>query len=942
MFSTASKTKAGRPSRAPSRTLNVEAVTQMHGDVQRVVWVFGPKMSSRRYAFGMVYLPGVGAAGAVMVAGGETGGCKLLGSVEFYDVERKVWEPRQGMQTAGHHVKLMFLPTVTGMGRVMAVRQGISESYDIKGNVWKITTMMTPDYAGFGLVYVPGADEGVLMVAGGYRCDNGCTEIDSVGMYDITANIRIPKTNMRTARKYHAMAFLPHVGGGAIIVAGGQSNSESLDSVEIYNIKTNDWKESPKLNVKRSKFALCFVLSTMQVAIMGGIGGKTPPTGTTDDAVGNDGNDAVDDKDSTAADANSSALADGSADEEAASTPNANDSDGAEPDGSTSKNSSAGTIAAIAGGFVAVLCLVVGVVSCMRKKTSNEEAPAPAPAGANGHHQTYNNPNFIVDVNNNGFGPTYDNAINLAVHVEDPYAGFFDGNTGSGMYSRVVIDDYATISADEVGSDGMLDPANNRFARNLTHALTSRPEEYVALLNSAVAAAASSVQTIDDLPPSEIVRAAITAAAQSCGDGKADADLILACIAPALTQGMQLYQMQVTSGTPPNVDLTPTDIAVIHFYTLHTKLYSAVNHALRRLQEDPEGAGFIEALLFFPYINLLMTALRKLPVVKNVVVFRGIKLPMAKLFGATPIRDKHRFIWPSFTSTTLSSKVLRSPDFLGDGAHHGERTAFQICAVEGRSISAYSYFGANGGGHANGGVNEEEVLLLPGACFETEARRIVRHTANKVTEVKAQQLKTTKLPRSKAAANASCGSAAAAASPYEDLYAVVGSVRAEPVYASVAADGTPGHPGGNFVYQGLWWQPVDGAQRRSRANTNWAERCARGQQSGGKKCNNRAVSGGKYCKGHTCPHDGCTHSKSNTDAICADHAPLPKPPPPPQVLNAGGGFFGGGGSTMPKAMKLRGNQAHVLGKYGFAGGGGGGGIKAGVSVYGGFEEDEEV
>lgn len=337
-----------------------------------------------------------------------------------------------------------------------------------------------------------------------------------------------------------------------------------------------------------------------------------------------------------------------------------------------------------------------------------------------------------------------------------------------------------------------------------------------------------------------------------------------------------------------------------------------------------------------------MTALRKLPVVKNVVVFRGIKLPMAKLFGATPIRDKHRFIWPSFTSTTLSSKVLRSPDFLGDGAHHGERTAFQICAVEGRSISAYSYFGANGGRHANGGVNEEEVLLLPGACFETEARRIVRHTANKVTEVKAQQLKTTKLPRSKAAANASSGSAAAAASPYEDLYAVVGSVRAEPVYASVAADGTPGHPGGNFVYQGLWWQPVDGAQRRSRANTNWAERCARGQQSGGKKCNNRAVSGGKYCKGHTCPHDGCTHSKSNTDAICADHAPLPKPPPPPQVLNAGGGFFGGGSSTMPKAKKLRGNHAHVLGKYGFAGGGGGGGIKAGVSVYGGFEEDEEV
>ena len=55
----------------------------------------------------------------------------------------------------------------------------------------------------------------------------------------------------------------------------------------------------------------------------------------------------------------------------------------------------------------------------------------------------------------------------------------------------------------------------------------------------------------------------------------------------------------------------------------------------------------------------------------------------------------------------------------------------------------------------------------------------------------------------KAAANVSSGSAAA--SPYEDLCAVAGSVRAEPVYASVAvaADGTPGNSGGNFVYQGL-------------------------------------------------------------------------------------------------------------------------------------------
>lgn len=115
----------------------------------------------------------------------------------------------------------------------------------------------------------------------------------------------------------------------------------------------------------------------------------------------------------------------------------------------------------------------------------------------------------------------------------------------------------------------------------------------------------------------------------------------------------------------------------------------------------------------------------------------GIQKAQEELFrNSKPINGKHRILWPSFTSTTLSPKVVQ--DFIGVSASAGERTAFQILTVEGRNISAYSYFGANG----EGGSNEEEVLLLPGACFDAEVAGIVRYATSGVTEVKMQQLRT--------------------------------------------------------------------------------------------------------------------------------------------------------------------------------------------------------
>lgn len=171
---------------------------------------------------------------------------------------------------------------------------------------------------------------------------------------------------------------------------------------------------------------------------------------------------------------------------------------------------------------------------------------------------------------------------------EDPYSNFagWNSNEDAGLYSRVVIDRYATIMEDYGDQDdgSQLSPIKNAFARNLAHALTIDPPAFTRLLAEA-GAARLRVTHGSNAPvgPSDVLCAAIGAVSDHCGNGESDATLVRQCIEPALAKGKEIFQMQVAAGTLPNDALTPADIAAIHFYTLPTELYSAVNRALRRL-----------------------------------------------------------------------------------------------------------------------------------------------------------------------------------------------------------------------------------------------------------------------------------------------------------------------------------------------------------------------
>ncbi|CAF1596356.1 unnamed protein product, partial [Didymodactylos carnosus] len=143
--------------------------------------------------------------------------------------------------------------------------------------------------------------------------------------------------------------------------------------------------------------------------------------------------------------------------------------------------------------------------------------------------------------------------------------------------------------------------------------------------------------------------------------------------------------------------LTEDEAAAICLYTMEWKsrersLYYQLNETLR----SKERAQLIGVWL--PYLKLVLTALCKLPSVKQ-LVWRGAKVDLSGSYK----RGK-KYPWWGFSSCTESIEVLQSKAFLGK---RGTQTMFCIECENGKLITPYSLFPA-----------ENEILLLPGSYFE--------------------------------------------------------------------------------------------------------------------------------------------------------------------------------------------------------------------------------
>ncbi|CAF3750138.1 unnamed protein product [Rotaria sp. Silwood1] len=146
----------------------------------------------------------------------------------------------------------------------------------------------------------------------------------------------------------------------------------------------------------------------------------------------------------------------------------------------------------------------------------------------------------------------------------------------------------------------------------------------------------------------------------------------------------------------PSDSLTPDESAAIHLYTMqwqkpHPSLYTLLNETLRSEQR-------IDLIPWFLYLKLFLTALYKLPSIKD-TIWRGIR-------GDVNNQYKTDQIWWGISSCTDTMEVMER--FVG---RSGVRTLFNIEAVNGKAIKAHSHF-----------PRENEILLMPGTYFKVRGK----------------------------------------------------------------------------------------------------------------------------------------------------------------------------------------------------------------------------
>jgi hypothetical protein len=147
----------------------------------------------------------------------------------------------------------------------------------------------------------------------------------------------------------------------------------------------------------------------------------------------------------------------------------------------------------------------------------------------------------------------------------------------------------------------------------------------------------------------------------------------------------------------PAGGLTQDESASIHLYTMQfdggPSLYTLLNESLRA-----ESRG--ELLPWFSFLKLFLTALYKLPS-QSGTIWRGIR----GVDLSSKYKTGSKFAWWGVSSCTTDIEVLEEDRFLGK---HGQRTLFSIECINGKLITAHSYFKNT----------EKEIILMPGSYFE--------------------------------------------------------------------------------------------------------------------------------------------------------------------------------------------------------------------------------
>ncbi|CAF5011116.1 unnamed protein product [Rotaria sp. Silwood1] len=157
----------------------------------------------------------------------------------------------------------------------------------------------------------------------------------------------------------------------------------------------------------------------------------------------------------------------------------------------------------------------------------------------------------------------------------------------------------------------------------------------------------------------------------------------------------KVYIIKQKLTTDDTDNLTLDELTAIHLYIWEgsqpTKcIYYLLNEIIRH--EFPE-----EFQLWHPYLNLLLTALGKLPSIgHHCIVYRGVRLCDL----SNEYKDDGIYTWWTFGSCLRSLDQMKSPRFLGK---QGVRTVFKIDCYSGKRLPL---------------SEDDEIILMPGFHFQ--------------------------------------------------------------------------------------------------------------------------------------------------------------------------------------------------------------------------------
>jgi predicted ATP-grasp superfamily ATP-dependent carboligase len=108
------------------------------------------------------------------------------------------------------------------------------------------------------MVLIPTAGtNGKVMVAGGW---DGSDSLDSMELFDINTETWSSGPKMTTARYDFGMVLIPTARtNGKVMIAGGSDGGSILDSMELFDINTETWSSGPKMNTARYDFGMVLI-----------------------------------------------------------------------------------------------------------------------------------------------------------------------------------------------------------------------------------------------------------------------------------------------------------------------------------------------------------------------------------------------------------------------------------------------------------------------------------------------------------------------------------------------------------------------------------------------------------------------------------------------------------------------------------------------------------